>query len=222
MLEKKKNKLHKPQTLTIAIFPWENFPKFTRCWEVTVVRLREFIDKPKRASSLILNFSDTRSTGKLSFGCQIEWHLLDIISNLFQNLKWGPKSIPQNKVTTLSECCISLAQWSGLKGASCGGSSFTGIRKRLLIHDRSLFSQYAPSSHTKVLNVNLKGLKSPEVARFSESILETKYSPKRRMQIANRILTTGHRAPPLSWEGISDIKFIIDILSWHEFLDQLV
>ena len=101
-------------------------------------------------------------------------------------------------MTTLSECCVNLTQWSGLQGASCGGSSFTGIRKRLLIHDRSLFSQYSPSSHTTVLNVNLKGLKSPEVARFSESILETKYSPKRRMQIANRILTTGHRAPPLS------------------------
>ena len=100
-------------------------------------------------------------------------------------------------MTTLSECCVNLTQWSGLQGASCGGSSFTGIRKRLLIHDRSLFSQYSPSSHTTVLNVNLKGLKSPEVARFSESILETKYSPKRRMQIANRILTTGHRAPPL-------------------------
>ena len=34
--------------------------------------------------------------------------------------------------------------------------------------------------------------KPPEVARFSKQSLETKYSPKRRMQIANRILATAH------------------------------
>ena len=90
-----------------------------------------------------------------------------------------------------------LISVAGLKGASCGGPSFKSIRKRLRVHDTSLFSQHAPLSHTTVLNVNVKGLKSPEVARLSESILETKYSPKRRMQIANSILTTGHLAPSL-------------------------
>ena len=38
----------------------------------------------------------------------------------------------------------------------------------------------------------LKGSKITGVARFSKQILETKYSPKRRMQIANRILATAH------------------------------
>ena len=46
--------------------------------------------------------------------------------------------------------------------------------------------------HLFVLSVNRKGPKTPEVARFSKQVLETKYSPERRMQIANRILATAY------------------------------
>ena len=112
-------------------------------------------------------------------------------------LKMGPKKLSKNKMSTLTDSGDRQSEWSVFEDLYVTVCAFYALIKvSVTVLDIGVFTACNNFIYLCPKR-KLKGSKNTGSGTIFQ-ILETKYSPKRRMQIANRILATPNLDPSLN------------------------